>query len=54
MAKLNRKRVVLAERDLDKFQEAICTFANDLPNSRKNGSIGCLRQRHIVRAESYR
>ena len=23
--------------DMDKFQEAICAFANDLPNSRKNG-----------------
>ncbi len=76
MAKLNRIRVVLAERDLnnkwlsdklgitkdeiqellhstetyrverttstgdmDKFQEAICAFANDLPNSRKNGYL---------------
>ena len=25
--------------DMDKFQEAICTFANDLPNSRKNGYL---------------
>ena len=24
--------------DMDKFQEAICAFANDLPNSRKNGN----------------
>ena len=23
--------------DMDKFQEAICAFANDMPNSRKNG-----------------
>lgn len=22
--------------DMDKFQEAICAFANDLPNSRKD------------------
>jgi len=22
--------------DMDKFQEAICSFSNDLPNSRKN------------------
>ena len=25
--------------DMDKFQEAICAFANDLPNSRKNGYL---------------
>ena len=25
--------------DMDKFQEAICAFANDLPNSRKNGFL---------------
>ena len=25
--------------DMDKFQEAICTFANDLPNSRKKGYL---------------
>ena len=25
--------------DMDKFQEAICAFANDLPNSRKNGGL---------------
>ena len=24
---------------MDKFQEAICAFANDLPNSRKNGYL---------------
>ncbi len=25
--------------DMDKFQEAVCAFANDLPNSRKNGYL---------------
>ena len=25
--------------DMDKFQEAICAFSNDLPNSRKNGYL---------------
>jgi predicted HTH transcriptional regulator len=25
--------------DTDKFQEAICAFANDMPNSRKNGYL---------------
>ena len=25
--------------DMDKFQEGICAFANDLPNSRKNGYL---------------
>ena len=25
--------------DMDKFQEAICAFANDLPNSRKKGYL---------------
>ena len=25
--------------DMDKFQETICAFANDLPNSRKNGYL---------------
>ena len=25
--------------NMDKFQEAICAFANDLPNSRKNGYL---------------
>ena len=25
--------------DMDKFQEAICAFANDMPNSRKNGYL---------------
>ena len=25
--------------DMDKFQESICAFANDLPNSRKNGYL---------------
>ena len=25
--------------DMDKFHEAICAFANDLPNSRKNGYL---------------
>ena len=25
--------------DMDKFQEAICAFAHDLPNSRKNGYL---------------
>lgn len=25
--------------DMDKFQEAICTFSNDLPNSRKKGYL---------------
>ena len=25
--------------DMDKFQEAICAFANDLPNSRMNGYL---------------
>ena len=25
--------------DMDKFQEAICAFANDLPYSRKNGYL---------------
>ncbi|UKK51793.1 hypothetical protein L6472_04180 [Prevotella sp. E13-17] len=25
--------------DMDKFQKAICAFANDLPNSRKNGYL---------------
>ena len=25
--------------DMDKFQEAICAFANNLPNSRKNGYL---------------
>ena len=25
--------------DMDKFQEAICAYANDLPNSRKNGYL---------------
>ena len=25
--------------DMDKFQEAICTFANYLPNSRKKGYL---------------
>ena len=25
--------------DMDKFQEAICAFANDLPNSRTNGYL---------------
>lgn len=25
--------------DMNKFQEAICAFANDLPNSRKNGYL---------------
>jgi len=25
--------------DMDKFQEAICDFANDLPNLRKNGYL---------------
>ena len=24
---------------MDKFQEVICAFANDLPNSRKNGYL---------------
>lgn len=28
-----------ALRDMDKFQEAICAFSNDLPNSRKNGYL---------------
>ena len=26
-------------RDMDKFQEAICAFSNDLPNSRKKGYL---------------
>lgn len=26
-------------RDMDKFQEAICAFSNDLPNSKKNGYL---------------
>ena len=25
--------------DMDKFQEAICAFSNDLPNSKKNGYL---------------
>ena len=25
--------------DMDKFQEAICAFSNDLPNSRKKGYL---------------
>ena len=25
--------------DMDKFQEAICAFSNDLPNSRENGYL---------------
>ena len=25
--------------DMDKFQEGICAFANDLPNSRKKGYL---------------
>lgn len=25
--------------DMDKYQEAICVFANDLPNSRKMGYL---------------
>ena len=25
--------------DMDKFQEAICAFSNDLPSSRKNGYL---------------
>ena len=25
--------------DMDKFQEVVCAFANDLPNSRKNGYL---------------
>ena len=25
--------------DMDKFQEAICAFSNDLPDSRKNGYL---------------
>ncbi len=25
--------------DMDKYQEAICAFANELPNSRKNGYL---------------
>ena len=25
--------------DMDKFQESICAFANDLPNSRKKGYL---------------
>lgn len=28
-----------ALRDMDKFQEAICAFSNDLPDSRKNGYL---------------
>ena len=28
-----------ALRDMDKFQEAICAFSNDLPGSRKKGYL---------------
>ena len=29
----------ISTNDMDKFQEAICAFSNDLPNSRKNGYL---------------
>lgn len=40
--------------DMDKFQEAICAFSNDLPNSRKKGVLDTwsIRQWHLIRIES--
>ena len=29
----------ISTNNMDKFSEAICAFANDMPNSRKNGYL---------------
>ena len=34
-----RVEPTISTSDMDKFQEAICAFSNDLPNSRKNGYL---------------